>query len=87
VPVGPRNRSNLKQASFYLQALKVSPGYTNLQSNYLKFLDDLRNAADNYVKGTAAIQAGDQVNGNKYLDQGNAYYGKIPDDLTVLVVP
>jgi hypothetical protein len=75
--------------SYYtkIQALKVSPSYTNLQSNYLKFLDDLRNAADNYVKGTSAIQAGDQVNGNKYLDQGNAYYGKIPEDLKVLVVP
>jgi hypothetical protein len=43
-----------------IQALKVSPGYANLQTNYLKFLDDLRNAADNYVKGTSALQAGDQ---------------------------
>jgi hypothetical protein len=73
--------------SYYtkIQALKVSPGYTNLQSNYLKFLDDIRNAADFYVKGTGALQAGDQVNGNKYLEQGNAYYGKIPEDMRALL--
>jgi len=75
--------------SYYtkIQALKVSPGYTNLQTNYLKFLDDIRNAADFYVKGTTALQAGDQVNGNKYLEQGNAYYGKIPEDMRALLGP
>jgi len=76
-------------SSFYtrIQALKVSPLYKDFQSNYLQILDDLRNAADFYVKGTGAVQAGDLDNGNKYLAQGNTYYAKVSQEMATFFGP
>ncbi len=75
--------------SYYtrIQALKVSPLYKDFQSNYLLILDDLRNAADNYVKGTGAVQAGDLENGNKYLALGNTFYAKVSQEMATYFGP
>jgi PBP1b-binding outer membrane lipoprotein LpoB len=72
--------------SYYtrIQALKVSPEYKDVQSNYLKFLDDLRTANDFYVKGSSALQSGDLENGNKYVEQGNAFYLNAVEDLKAM---
>lgn len=57
-----------------IKNLQVSPEFQDIQTNYLKILQEVQTGADFYMKGAASVQSGDVADGTTLFSQGNANF-------------
>ena len=59
-----------------IKALGVSPEFQDIQTNYLKILQEVQTGADFYMKGAASVQSGDTPEGTSFFSQGNTNFNQ-----------
>ncbi len=73
--------------TYYVQIknMKVSPEFRDIQTNYLKILQDVQSGADLYMKGAVSVQAGDIDTGTKYISQGHTNFDSATQHMATML--